>query len=64
VTERLFEDCEQAKITFEMEDYVDEEDGKTKKRVKLDENGMHAGHGEGWWYTGKVFPRDPNETNR
>ena len=52
VLERLFQDCEQAKITFEMEQYVDDTDGKVKTRVKEDENGMHAGVGTGWWFEG------------
>jgi hypothetical protein len=52
VVERLFQDCEQAKVSFEMESYVDEETGKTKKRVKLDNNGMHAGTATGWWFDG------------
>jgi hypothetical protein len=54
VMERLFEDCEQAKLSFDYENYVDEEDGKTRKRVILDENGMHAGVGRGWWYEGNT----------
>jgi hypothetical protein len=55
VLERLLQDCEQAKVTFELEEYVDEIDGKTRKRVKRDENGLHAGKGSGWWFEGK-FP--------
>jgi len=52
VLERLFQDCEQAKVTFKTEDYVDELDGKTKKRVISDEKGMHIGQGEGWFFDG------------
>jgi hypothetical protein len=54
VLERLFQDCEQAKVTFKFEDYVDEVDGKTKKRVISDEDGMHIGEGEGWFFNGNL----------
>jgi hypothetical protein len=54
VLERLFQDCEQAKVRFVFEDYVDEEDGKVKKRVKADTNGQHVGEGSGWWFDGIV----------
>jgi hypothetical protein len=52
VTERLFQESEQAKIKFEKEEYVDELDGKKKKRVKSDESGQHVGVAEGWWFDG------------
>jgi hypothetical protein len=55
VLERLFQDCEQAKVKFQMEDYVDEVDGKTKKRVKRDDKGLHAGLGSGWWFEGMEY---------
>lgn len=55
VLERLFQDCEQAKVSFELEEYLDERDEKTKKRVKRDANGLHIGHGTGWWFEGKMM---------
>jgi hypothetical protein len=51
VLERLFQDCEQAKIKFKIEDYVNEE-GKTKKRVVSDADGQHIGEAKGWWFDG------------
>jgi hypothetical protein len=53
VLERLLQDCEQAKITFALEEYVDEEDGKTRKRVVTDASGQHVGEGSGWWFDGR-----------
>ena len=50
VTERLFQDCEQAKLTFEKEEFIDDKDGKKKVRVKAGEGGLHIGHGKGWWF--------------
>lgn len=52
VLERLFQDCEQAKVRFVLEDYIDEEDGKTRRRVVTNANGQHVGEGEGWWFDG------------
>lgn len=52
VTERLLQDCEQAKIQFEKEDYFDEETKKTKQRIVSDEEGQHTGSGKGWWFDG------------
>ncbi|KAF2675552.1 hypothetical protein BT63DRAFT_41540 [Microthyrium microscopicum] len=60
VLERLFQDCERAKVTFQMEEYVDELDGKTKKRVKRDEQGMHDGLGSGWWFDALGLPKTFN----
>jgi hypothetical protein len=53
VMERLLQDCEQAKITFEREEYVDEQDGKKRTRVKTDAEGQHVGVASGWWFDGK-----------
>jgi hypothetical protein len=52
VTERLFQDCEQAKIKFEKEEYTDEEDGRKKIRVVADAEGKHVGKASGWWFDG------------
>jgi hypothetical protein len=52
VTERLLQDCEQAKIQFKKEDYFDEETKKTKQRIVSDEEGQHIGTGKGWWFDG------------
>jgi cytochrome b pre-mRNA-processing protein 3 len=35
-----------------LEEYVEEETGKTRKRVVRDENGQNKGIGEGWWFEG------------
>jgi len=60
VLERLFQDCQQAKVTFEKEQYVDEVDGKTKTRVKEDDKGNHAGQGQGWWFDTIGLPKTFN----
>ena len=57
VMERLFQDCEQAKLKFEKEEYIDELDGKKKSRVKRDGEGQHIGVASGWWFDGKIDSR-------
>jgi hypothetical protein len=52
VTERLFQDCEQAKIQFEKEEYIDEVDKRKKTRVVSDAEGKHIGKASGWWFDG------------
>jgi hypothetical protein len=57
--ERLFEDCQQARLRFDMEDYEDE-NGKMQKRVVQDKNGVHVGVAEGWWFDGESLFSSPH----